>query len=232
MIYSLMLHILICELTYIRKGSFMKIGIVGRAKDTHNYEKYLQTLKIPHIISLSMGELGSCDGLLFPGGGDITPQLFQQSNQGSQNIDTELDLLQLRAFDLAYRSSMPILGICKGMQLINIALGGTLTQHLDTVQIHTSPSQDLYHITYVAKDSFLQQLYGSEFVVNSRHHQAVNQLGQGLIPIQWCPIDSCIEALMHNSLPILGVQWHPERLQNSGTAISGIPIFQHFLSFV
>lgn len=210
----------------------MKIGIVGRVKDTYSYEKYLYNLKIPYITSLSMGELGTCDGLIFPGGGDITPQLFQQSNQGSQNIDTELDLLQLRVFDLAFRSALPILGICKGMQLINIGLGGTLTQHLSTAPIHTSPSRDLYHPTYVAEGSFLQQLYDTEIVVNSRHHQAVNRLGQELIPIQWCPKDSCIEALMHTSLPILGVQWHPERLQPDETTISGVPLFQHFLSFV
>lgn len=210
----------------------MKIGIVGRVKDTYSYEKYLHTLKIPYITSLSMGELGTCDGLIFPGGGDITPQLFQQSIQGSQNIDTELDLLQLRAFELAYRSSLPILGICKGMQLINIGLGGTLNQHLNTSHIHTSPSQDLYHPTYVAEGSFLQKLYATEFVVNSRHHQSVNRLGQELIPIQWCPTDYCIEALMHTTLPILGVQWHPERLQPDSTTISGVPLFQHFLSFV
>ncbi len=210
----------------------MKIGIVGRAKDTYSYEKYLHTLKIPYITSLSMGELGTCDGLIFPGGGDITPQLFQQSNQGSLNIDTELDLLQLRAFDLAFRSSLPILGICKGMQLINIGLGGTLTQHLSTATIHTSSTQDLYHPTYVAEGSLLAQLYSTEFVVNSRHHQAVNRLGEELIPIQWCQKDSCIEALMHTSLPILGVQWHPERLQTDSTTISGVPLFQHFLSFV
>ncbi len=210
----------------------MKIGIVGRPKDTLSYEKYLHTLKIPYITSLSMGELGSCDALIFPGGGDITPQLFHQSNQGSQNIDTELDLFQLRAFDLAYRSSLPILGICKGMQLINVGLGGTLTQHLSTANLHTSPTEDLYHTTYVAEGSFLEQLYSSEFAVNSRHHQAVNRLGEELIPIQWCPEDFCIEALTHRFLPIIGVQWHPERLQASSTAVSGIPLFQHFLSFV
>jgi putative glutamine amidotransferase len=210
----------------------MKIGIVGRSKDTLSYEKYLHTLKIPYITSLSMGELGSCDALIFPGGGDITPQLFHQSNQGSQNIDTELDLFQLRAFDLAYRSSLPILGICKGMQLINVGLGGTLTQHLSTANLHTSPTEDLYHATYVAEGSFLEQLYSSEFAVNSRHHQAVNRLGEELIPIQWCPEDFCIEALTHRFLPIIGVQWHPERLQASSATISGIPLFQHFLSFV
>ena len=210
----------------------MKIGIVGRTKDIHSYEKYLEDLQIPYVTSLSLGELGSCDGLIFPGGGDITPQLFQQSNQGSLNIDTELDLLQLRVFDLAYRASLPIMGICKGMQLINIGLGGTLTQHMSTSDIHTSPSQDLYHITYVAEDSFLHQLYSTEFVVNSRHHQSVNRLGQELIPIQWCPQDSCIEALIHCTLPIFGVQWHPERLHSAITTISGTPLFQYFLSFV
>lgn len=210
----------------------MKIGIVGRNKDTQTYEKYLEILQIPYITSLSMGELGSCNGLIFPGGGDITPQLFQQSNHGSQNIDTELDLLQLRIFDLAYRSSLPILGICKGMQLINVGLGGTLNQHISTADIHTSSTQDLYHITYVAEDSFLNQIYSTEFVVNSRHHQSVNQLGQELIPIQWCPTDCCIEALMHTTLPILGVQWHPERLESDFSTISGAPLFQYFLSFV
>lgn len=210
----------------------MKIGIVGRAKNTCNYEKFLHTLGIPCITSLSMGKLGACDGLIFPGGGDITPQLFHQTNQGSLHIDTELDLLQLRAFDLAYRASLPILGICKGMQLINIGLGGTLIQHLNTAELHTSVSQDLYHTTYVAEGSFLQQLYGTDFVTNSRHHQAVDRLGQELVPIQWCPKDSCIEALMHTSLPILGVQWHPERLHSDFTTISGVPLFQHFLSFV
>lgn len=209
----------------------MKIGIVGRSKDTLTYEKYLENLHIPYVTSLSIGELGTCNGLIFPGGSDITPQLFQQSNQGSQNIDTELDLLQLKVFDLAYRSSVPILGICKGMQLINVGLGGTLTQHISTADIHTSHSQDLYHITYVAENSFLNQIYTTEFIVNSRHHQSVNRLGQELIPIQWCPLDSCIEALMHTSLPIFGVQWHPERLHPALTTINGVPLFQYFLSF-
>ena len=98
----------------------MKIGIVGRHKDTYPYEKYLHTLNVPYITSLTMGELATCSGLLFPGGGDITPQLFHQANEGSHHIDTELDLLQLRAFQQAYVARIPILGICKGMQIINV----------------------------------------------------------------------------------------------------------------
>lgn len=210
----------------------MKIGIVGRTNATQGYERFLASLNIPYVTSLTMGELATCDGLLFPGGGDITPQLFHQSNHGSLHIDTELDLLQLRAFDQAYRASLPIFGICKGMQLINIGLGGTLIQHLETAALHTSTSRDIYHMAYALKDSFLHQLYGRECLINSRHHQAVNQLGQDLIAIQWCSKDSCIEALQHNKLPIIGVQWHPERLQPVYTNISGVPLFQYFLSFV
>lgn len=210
----------------------MKLGIVGRTKDTYQYEKYLHTLNVPYITSLTMGELATCSGLIFPGGGDINPHLFHQTNEGSRHIDTELDLLQLRAFEQAHRAHIPILGICKGMQIINVGLGGTLIQDLSTSPIHTSTSRDVYHPTTIAKTSFLYELYGENVTVNSRHHQAVNQLGHELIPIQWCPDDSCIEAIMHSTLPILGVQWHPERLQSDFTTISGLPLFQHFLSFV
>ena len=208
----------------------MKIGIVGKPKDTYNYENMLHTLKIPYLTSLTIGELATCNALLFPGGGDINPALYGSSNLGSQNIDTELDLLQLRALEQALKANLPILGICKGMQLINIGLGGTLIQHLDTVSLHTCTKEDVYHSSITTEDSFLFPLYGASFGVNSRHHQAVDKPGNGLIPVQWCLDDSCIEAICHTSLPIWGVQWHPERLYTD--SVTGIPLFQYFLSSV
>ena len=189
-------------------------------------------MKIPYVTSLSMGKLATCQALLFPGGGDITPQLFGEANHGSRNIDTELDILQLRAFQNALTQGVPILGICKGMQIINVGLGGTILQNLDTASCHTSAKADLYHKTTAAFDSFLYTLYGESFITNSRHHQAVKQLGSQLIPVQWCPIDHCVEAIIHTQLPIIGVQWHPERLNPEFTSISGISLFQHFLSYV
>jgi len=208
----------------------MKVGIVGKPKDTYNYEYMLHTLQVPCLTSLTIGELATCDALIFPGGGDIHPELYGQPNLGSHNIDTELDLLQLRALEQAMKADLPILGICKGMQLINIGLGGTLIQHLDTSDLHTGATKDVYHTTITTEDSFLFPLYGVSFPVNSRHHQAVAKPGNGLVPVQWCPEDSCIEAICHTSLPILGVQWHPERLHTN--LITGIPLFQYFLSFV
>lgn len=210
----------------------MKIGIAGRAKDTGRYEQFLTFMNIPHITSLSIGELSACQALIFPGGGDITPKLFGEPNLGSHNIDTELDLLQLQIFQFALQQKLPILGICKGMQLINVALGGTITQHLDTSGIHTSASADVYHDTIISPSSFLHTLYGSTITTNSRHHQAINKLGNHLIPVQWCTADNCVEAIEHSCLPIWGVQWHPERLNFDKTRITGIPLFSHFLSYV
>lgn len=208
----------------------MKVGIVGKPKDTYNYEYMLHTLQVSCLTSLTIGELATCDALIFPGGGDVHPELYGQPNLGSRNIDTELDLLQLRTLEMAIKANFPILGICKGMQLINIGLGGTLVQHMDTSDLHTGATKDVYHTTITKEDSFLFPLYGASFPVNSRHHQAVDKLASCLIPVQWCPDDSCIEALCHTKLPILGVQWHPERLHTD--AVTGIPLFHHFLSSV
>lgn len=209
----------------------MKIGIVGRQKDTVRYERFLTAVNIAFVTSLSVGELSSCQAFLFPGGGDITPELFGESNRGSRNIDTELDILQLRAFQYALEQKLPILGICKGMQLINVALGGTLTQDMDTATLHTSADNDLYHATTITPYSYLHALYGDNIIVNSRHHQSVNKLGNHLLPVQWCSLDNCIEAIEHTSLPIWGVQWHPERLDPTKAQISGIPLLLYFLSF-
>ena len=208
----------------------MKIGIVGKPMQMQHYEDMLHTLHVPFLTTLTMGKLATCDALLFPGGGDINPELYGQPNHGSRNIDTELDLLQLRVLNQAIKANTPILGICKGMQLINIGLGGTLTQHLDTASLHTDSGKDVYHTTVTTEDSFLFPLYGGTFPVNSRHHQAIEKPAVGLIPVQWCPEDSCMEAFCHESLPIWGVQWHPERLHTD--KVTGIPLFQYFLSSV
>lgn len=218
-------HYLIC-----RKGGFMKVGIVGRPKDTLRYEKFLSSLNITYITSLSMGDLSSCQAFLFPGGGDITPQLFGQPNLGSRNIDTELDLIQFRAFQYGLQQNFPMLGICKGMQLINVAFGGTLIQDLPTASLHTHSEHDIYHDTVISPYSCLHTLYGDRITVNSRHHQAVDKLGTNLLAVQHCPEDHCIEAIEHTKYPVFGVQWHPERLEPDKTDISGIPLFLYFLS--
>ena len=151
----------------------------------------------------------NCDALLLPGGADVNPCLYGQENMGSLGIDDERDKLELAAFKFFLKSGRPILGICRGTQLINVALGGTLFQD---IQNHRQiEGQDVYHNSTTA-DEFLMSVYGSSFTVNSSHHQAVDALGNGLKAVQWAD-DGTVEAIRHDSLPIFGVQWHPERLR-------------------
>lgn len=212
----------------------MKIAIVGRAADTGNYVKYVRAASLEPVVTLSMGETAGCDGLILPGGGDITPAFFGERNNGSRNIDTELDILQLQALELAMRESMPVLGICKGMQIINVGLGGTLVQNLppDTCDRHRYEEGDKYHASVIEKDSWLGKLYGESAIINSAHHQAVKRLGEGLRAVQWCPTDCCVEALAHETLPLIGVQWHPERIRRARATLSGGPLLSYFVSLI
>lgn len=210
----------------------MKIAIIGRRADTKNYVKYVQTAGLTPLVTLSHKEVASCDGLLLPGGGDITPAFFGEKNHGSANIDTELDIIQLQAFDLALHRQIPVLGICKGLQIINVGLGGTLYQDLPTAHIHRYIGNDQYHDTQILSDSWLHVLYGNSAKVNSAHHQALKKLGSGLRAVQYCPLDNCIEAISHRTLPILGVQWHPERLDETKAHISGQGVLTYFVSLL
>lgn len=212
-----------------RTGYNMKIAILGRKKDTVNYENFVKEISATPVTTLSPGELSQCDGLILPGGGDITPAFFGEHNMGSRNIDTELDILQFQAIEFSLRHGLPILGICKGIQLINVAFGGTIIQDMEDSAPHRYQNKDQYHNTRIQEDSCLYELYGEEALVNSAHHQCVGQLGSSLRAIQWCTVDNCIEAVVHESLPILGLQWHPERL--ALPEASGLPILTLFASW-
>lgn len=212
----------------------MKIAIAGKPADTANYVRYVRSMTFTPVVTLDSELILSCHALLLPGGGDITPAFFGEQNHGSRNIDTELDIRQLRAFDLALRTGIPVLGICKGMQIINVGLGGTILQDLDpdAADRHKYDQEDKYHDTLIQKDSWLHGLYGEKAVVNSAHHQALSRLGKGLSVIQFCPADGCIEAIQHSSLPIIGVQWHPERIDAARSGTDGRKVLAYFSSLL
>ena len=176
----------------------------------------------------------SYDALVLPGGGDIDPFLFHQENQGSRAIDPGLDRLQLFLLRSFLKKELPVLGICKGMQLINVCLGGGIIQDLPTAGQHEYIGKDQIHPTYTQKGSFLHTLYGESFPVNSAHHQGIAEPGEDLLVIQQA-FDGVAEAIVHTLLPVLGVQWHPERMclaHRRADTPDGSLLLTHFLSLI
>ena len=192
------------------------ILIAGRTKDTVNYENALTRLSIPHITSLSLSRLKDCQGLLLPGGGDITPAFFGQKNNGSHNIDTELDIIQLQILEWAVHYHKPVLGICKGMQIINVFFGGTIIQHMNHHEMHAYHNGDRFHNSTIVPHTYLHSLYGDTLYTNSAHHQCLDRMGKDILPAQYATFTHTPEAIYHKSLPIYGVQWHPERFSPVG----------------
>lgn len=176
----------------------------------------------------------SCAGLLLCGGGDIESSRYGQENRGSQPPDRERDRAELALFQAFYRAGRPILGVCRGMQLINVALGGTIVQDLppDRRSRHTAPEGDLIHGVRARPDSLLHSLYGPAFSVNSAHHQAVGRPGTGLRMAAWSE-DGVPEAVDLPGYPLLGVQFHPERMafgRSRPDTMDGARLLFRFLS--
>lgn len=210
----------------------LKVVIIGRIKDTLNYEKALHTMGVSYLTTMDMGRLSEYDALLLPGGGDITPAFFGQKNQGSKNIDIELDITQLQALDLFVKWKRPVFGICKGAQIINVFFGGTIIQDLPQAKQHAWNEKDSIHSSHALPESVLFSLYGEHFNINSAHHQGIGALGHDLSVIQTSD-DNVIEGIIHNTLPIIGVQWHPERLfdyPSPANTVNGSLLFSYFIS--
>lgn len=149
-----------------------------------------------------------CDGLLLPGGGDLEPWRYGQANTASRGLEPRRDALELLLLDRFTALEKPVLGICRGLQSINVFFGGTLVQDLSG---HSAvDGADRLHSVRTAA-SFLSRICGEEALVNSAHHQAADRPGSGLEAVQWA-MDGVVEALEHRTLPVWGVQWHPERL--------------------
>ncbi|MDO4270890.1 MAG: type 1 glutamine amidotransferase [Eubacteriales bacterium] len=144
-----------------------------------------------------------CDGLLLSGGGDVHPALFGQKRESDQlSIDPVRDAEEQSLFEAFFSRGKPILGVCRGIQVVNVFLGGTLKQHIDGHAAGCHP---------VACSAPLAALVGAAPTVNSYHHQAVERVAPPLAVAARAP-DGTIEALRHPSAPLLGVQWHPERM--------------------
>jgi putative glutamine amidotransferase len=157
----------------------------------------------------NIASLEGLDGLLLAGGSDVDPALYGVVSRPETDApDSARDRLEVALLGQALDRDLPVLAICRGLQLLNVALGGTLVQHIEG---HKCPGQKQAHKITIDRDSRLRFILGvDEHVVNSRHHQCVDRIAPGLEVAAEAP-DSVIEAL---ELPgerfVLAVQWHPE----------------------
>jgi putative glutamine amidotransferase len=214
------------------------IGISARriAESSHGVdERYIHALEnagaSPLIIPVVEDEetlhalLTRLDGILFSGGEDIDPLLYRESpHEKLGAVSTARDTSELTCFRKALSMRIPILGICRGLQLINVAMGGTLIQDLPSQAPSAAshllpedaalPLESCTHRVKIKPDSALAEILGTASIpANSRHHQAVKELGTGLVANSWTE-DGIVEGfeLASGDQFLLAVQCHPERL--------------------
>ena len=179
---------------------------------------------IPVMLSFAEGEdamkkiAETFDGFLFTGGDDIRPSYYNEERVAECADDCEeRDNLEFALFREVIKTGKPVLGICRGMQFINVALGGTLYQDLPSMRksnvVHRQgqPYDGDIHTVDVYENSLLHRIAGGDTLnVNSLHHQAVKDLGEGLEVCAIAP-DGLVEAIYRPDKKFfLGVQWHPE----------------------
>ncbi len=176
------------------------------------------------------------DGLVLPGGADVDPSFYGSENHHCMCLDHDRDVLEKAVIDCFLSSCRPILGICRGMQFINVVLGGTLIQDISShhkEHLWIDRDTDSAHPVKITDHNlFMCKEYGKEeVVVNSAHHQAVDILADGLKVAAIGP-GEIIEAFEHESLPVIGVQFHPERMclkNEREDTVCGLKVFEYFM---
>ncbi|MBQ8292744.1 MAG: gamma-glutamyl-gamma-aminobutyrate hydrolase family protein [Bacilli bacterium] len=184
---------------------------------------FVLPLDNPNVLEL----LDLCDGFLLPGGDDIDPTCYGQTNDEglSKDIDPALDKIDKIVLDYAVKTKKPVLGICRGVQSIAAFLGGSLHQDIEHAGLKHE-SVDHKHMVKTMPNTRVTHLFPSEFLSNSYHHQVVDKVPAGFV-VTHTHLD-VIEGLVHTELPIFGLQWHPERMDTPETET----IFDWFIELV
>ena len=183
-----------------------------------NYVRALESVGLTPVFNLTDG----ADGLLLTGGGDLSPCSYKEPDLGCRDVDLKRDQTEFFFTEKFFSANKPILGICRGMQLVNVFFGGTLFQEIKHHDQITG--KDRTHGVSIKRNSVLYGLYGEKLKVNSAHRQAVKQKGNNLT-ISAISGDGVIEAL--EAPNVILTQFHPERL---GT--DGLKIFDYFKSLL
>lgn len=198
-------------------------GIIGRLEEFENQEKwfvnrsYIKAVEslgwsifpIVSLTSLSTA-LSVCDCLIIPGGYDVQGYyVCEDKKEECTYYASSMDHFDFMVLDAFVKLKKPVLGICRGIQIINLYFHGSLLTHINE-QSHALKHM---HAIYFASGSVLAQLYETPCIVNSYHHQVLGKLGDDLQSLAYSE-EMYVEAIAHKTLPILGVQWHPEKLEH------------------
>jgi len=198
------------------------------------YIKWLEYFKVSYLIldynlPSTLNKLKSCSGLILTGGEDISPEIYcdWRENNSEHLYNPKRDGFELRLLEIADSLRMPILGICRGAQLINVFFRGNLVFDLEKIRNvnHRKLSEDepRYHNINIYENTLLHSIVQTNSgIVTSSHHQAVDRLGEGL-KINCRADDGTIEgieAIDYHSHFLLGIQWHPERFTNFDSTFS------------
>ena len=175
----------------------------------------------PMLVDLSapplppIDQVLACDGVLLLGGGDMDAALY--GHEGPVNhgygVDRDIDDYSIRAVLATMAADLPLLGVCRGSQVVNVALGGTLIPDIEDFALHRGDGGDavfLEEMITVAPDSRLAGMVGGDRIsVRTGHHQAVKDVAPALRAVGWAD-DGIVEAIEHPDRWVVGVQWHPE----------------------
>lgn len=204
----------------------------------HCYKTYSEAIAAAGGIPLIPGDEASpeemadlADALFLTGGEDVQASYYEGVEAYCTDTDEWRDAFEMRLIPLFIERKKPIFGICRGMQMINIALGGTLHEDI-AIRLGKTHLFAIPHDVVAEKGSVAERLFGRQFIVNSFHHQAVNRMGEGLhVTIR--TEDEIPEGIEHESLPVFAVQWHPERMTGNNRynpeGPDMHPIFQYFV---
>lgn len=208
-----------------------------------NYIRAISEVGMDVVLTMDPEEVKKCDAVLIPGGMDVDPSLYHEEIHGTKEMDPERDKADYAALQAAVEQKLPVFGICRGIQIINTYFGGTLIQDIPSQVehplMHHGPEEpaeiEAVHPIMVERDSFLYRAYGQDsLLVNSYHHQSVKTMADDF---RLCAktSDSVIEAMEHHRLPIIAVQFHPEKAafaQRHEGVVPGDDLFYYFRNMV